>query len=106
MSLGHFVTVFLPYCLEKQPDGKYAVLNREYKPVGFKTTELVKYSDYPVCVEIKRMTPTLAASLSCHGKQDTDKIHLYDDVSDPRHSRANLSAYLDRLSSLATLEVH
>jgi hypothetical protein len=105
MSLGHFVTVFLPYCLERQPDGKYVVLNREYKPVGFKTTEHITYADYPICVEIKGLTPTLAAKLSCYGRQDTDKIQLYEDASDPQLDSAHMNAYLERLKLLANIEV-
>ena len=37
MPLGDFRSVFMPYCLRKQKDGRYVVLNREYKPVGFFT---------------------------------------------------------------------
>jgi hypothetical protein len=105
MSLQHFVTVFLPYCLEKQPDGKYAVLNRRYKPVGFKTEDFITYSNYPVCVEIKAMNPALAAELSCYGKQDTDRIQLYEDACDPRHDSSKMKRYLARLTILANLEV-
>jgi hypothetical protein len=38
MSHSDFRAMFFPYCLQKQKDGRYVVLNREYKPVGFKPT--------------------------------------------------------------------
>jgi hypothetical protein len=53
MSFEDFRAVFLPYCLQKQSDGRYAILNRRYKPVGLTLKEFVKYEDYPVCVELK-----------------------------------------------------
>jgi hypothetical protein len=37
MPLGDFRSIYLPYCLDKQADGSWLVLNREYKPVGFNT---------------------------------------------------------------------
>jgi len=41
MARGNFISVYMPYCLEMLGDGRYTVLNREYKPVGF-------FSELPV----------------------------------------------------------
>ena len=65
MPLHDFRSVNLPYCLKKQPDGKYVVLNREYKPIGFKTKDWVGYEQYPVAVKIKGLTAKVAAKISC-----------------------------------------
>lgn len=103
--LDDFRAVYLPYCLQKQPDGRYAVLNREYKPVGFYTREWIKYSDYPVCVKINGMTATLASKLSYDGNSNTDQIHLYDDATSPSKGKTQMKAYLEKLALLATLKM-
>lgn len=105
MPLGDFRSVFLPYCLDKQPDGKYAVLNREYKPVGFKTREYIKYEEYPVCVELKGIGPATAAKISFKGDDNTDRIYLYNDGCVPTASAENMKAYLKRIDLLAKLKV-
>jgi hypothetical protein len=38
-----FLAVFFPYCIEKQRDDSWVVLNRQYKPVGFNTSEYISY---------------------------------------------------------------
>lgn len=105
MALNDFRAVFFPYCLEKQPDGRYVVLNREYKPVGFNTYEWIKYEDFPVAVWLS-MTPLRASKLSFKGSKDTDHIFLYDDGSNPVRSKANMKAYLSRLELLGAYEVN
>jgi hypothetical protein len=105
MALGDFRAVFLPYCVERQPDGRYAVLNREYKPVGFHTREHVEYASYPVLVKLKGLTPARAAKISHAGSRDVERIFLYDDGSNPVRSAANMKAYMARLAVLARLEI-
>ncbi|GHT87533.1 hypothetical protein AGMMS49543_23840 [Betaproteobacteria bacterium] len=105
MALGDFRSVFLPYCLKKQSDGRYAVLNREYKPVGFFTGSHVTYEDHPVLVQIKGLTKAKATKLSWSGSEDTDEIFLYNDGCVPTHSKENMRAYLAKLEILAGLSV-
>lgn len=105
MALGDFSSLYLPYCIDRQPDGKYAVLNREYKPVGFKTKEYINYEEYPVCVKLKRIGPATAAKISYKGDSNTDRIYLYDDGCVPTKSTENMKAYLKRLEILAKLKV-
>ena len=105
MSLDDFRSVFLPYCLQKQPDGQYVVLNREYKPLGFKTRERVKYEDYPICAELKGITARIAAKVSHKGDSNTDMIFLYDDGCVPTTSAEHMQSYLKRLELLATLKI-
>src|SRR5262249_23726174 len=73
--------VRLPYCLGRQPDGRYVVLNRNYKPFGFLTDDFVDYANYPVAVSLK-VTPHGARTLSCHGRDCV-----------PAHSAAAMEAY-------------
>jgi hypothetical protein len=88
--------VFFPYCLQRQPDGRYAVLNRRYKPVGFFTAGWVKYDGHSALVTVS-ITPKMAASVSWEESPNTDKISLYNDGCVPTRSAKNMAAYLERL---------
>jgi hypothetical protein len=105
MPLGDFRSVFMPYCLRKQEDGKYVVLNREYKPVGFFTDEYVKYEEHPVAVHLEGIGPATAAKLSWKGSEDTDSIFLYNDGCIPTASAENMKKYLAKLQILAKLRI-
>lgn len=104
MPLNDFRSVHMPYCLKKQPDGTYVVLNREYKPLGFNTHKHVEYENYPIKAKIK-ITAATAKKLSCHGDTDISSIFLYDDGCIPTSNAANMNNYLDRLKALAKLKV-
>ncbi len=105
MNIVDFRFIFLPYCLQKQPNGSYAVLNRKYKPVGFATEKYIAYSDYPVTAKIDDITPVLASKLSWNNSNDVDTIYLYNDESNPVNSAGNMQAYTDKLALLSTLVV-
>ena len=105
MPLNDFRSVFMPYCLSKQEDGTYVVLNREYKPVGFKTKETVDYKSYPICVHLKGIGPSTASKLSCHGSNDVNNIYLYDDGCIPTASVEHMKSYLKKLEILAQLKI-
>lgn len=104
MPLDDFRAVYFPYCIERQADGKYVVLNREYKPVGFNTKEFIKYDKYPVKVALK-LTPSRVTKLADGGENDGDRIYLYGDSTNPLRSKNNFDRYLEKLRLLATLEV-
>ncbi len=103
MPLGDFRSIYMPYCLKKQEDGSYAVLNREYKPVGFNTRDFINYEDYPVTTTLKGIGPGVAKKLSYSGSDDTETIYLYNDGCVPVHSTSNMNAYLKKLGTLAKL---
>ena len=105
MPLGDFRSVHLPYCIQRQDDGSYVVLNREYKPLGFKTNGYVQYCDYPVCVKLPGLRASTAAKISYKGDGDLSAIYLYDDGCVPTDKPAYMSAYLKRLGHLAKLKV-
>ena len=105
MALNDYRAVYMPYCLRKQGDGRYAVLNREYKPVGFKTSDWINYDEYPVCVNIKDIGPATAKKLSCHSSEDTDDIFLYHDGCNPLIDEDSMAGYLDKLKLLAKMKV-
>lgn len=105
MPLGDVRSVFLPYLVERQPDGRYAILNRERKPVGFWTRSFVNYEDFPVLVKLEGLTAARAAKISYEGSANTDSIYLYYDGCVPTSSAANMTAYLKRLAVLAELDI-
>lgn len=105
MAQRDFRAVFFPYCLEKQEDGRYVILNRQYKPIGFYTKDHVQYEEHPVLVRLKGLTKAKAAKLSDKGETSLDKIFLYNDKTNPVLSKANMHLYLAKLEILANLTV-
>ena len=105
MPLSDVRSVFMPYCVKREADGRYVLLNREYKPVGFWTKAHVTYADHPVLVKIKGLTAARAARISCKGDPNIEAIYLYDDGCVPTENAANMNAYLCRLSELAKLKI-
>ncbi|WP_206742744.1 hypothetical protein, partial [Acidithiobacillus ferrooxidans] len=98
-------SVFMPYCLRKQEDGRYVILNREYKPVGFFTNEYVKYEEHPVAVHLEGISPATAAKLSWNGSKDTNSIFLYNDGCIPTDGAENMKKYIAKLQILAILKI-
>ena len=105
MALNNYIAVYLPYCLRKQEDGRYVALNREYKPVGFITSDWINYDDYPVRANIKGIGPCTARKLSCHSSEDTGDIFLYHDGCNPIIDEDYMSDYFEKLELLAKMQV-
>lgn len=105
MPAGDVRSVHLPYCLQQQPDGRYVILNRNYKPLGFITQEHLRYDDYPIAVHLGGLGPSTAAKLSWEGSTDLTRIYLYSDNCIPTSSASAMQRYLDRLAILARLKI-
>lgn len=104
MPLNDLRSVHMPYCLQKQEDGRYIVLNRAGKPLGFCTNDKVKYDVYPIKVKM-RITSATAKKLSWEGNGNTERIFLYNDGCIPTKSSTNMTHYLDRLRILMSLKI-
>jgi hypothetical protein len=112
---GDVRTLCLPYCLKKQSDGRWILLNRRYKPLGFDVSEWVNYDDFPIAHKL-RLTRKIAAQLSYDGQgarrypafdgtgKDCEMIFLYVDASAPGRGAACMQAYLRRLAVLANVK--
>jgi hypothetical protein len=106
MALNTFRSVYFPYCLQKVNKGKYVVLNREYKPLGFKTNETINYEDYPIIVQMDLLSrPTFVEKISHNKNPNNESIYLYDDGCIPTHSEEDMEKYLKRLALLASLKL-
>ncbi len=102
MALTGFRNMYLPYCLERQKNGSYVVLNREYKPVGFNTEAWIEYKDFPVSATFK-ITRPLARRLSYNKDGNLERIFLYNDGCLPEKSNKNMNAYLIKIGLMTTL---
>lgn len=95
--------LFLPYCLQRIDDGRYVVLNRQYKPLGRTGERWVEYADFAVA--IPQLDAAAARQLSHAGSDALDRIFLYRDACKPTASAADWAAYAARLAKLAHLRV-
>lgn len=94
-----------PYCLMRNSDGSYVMLNRNYKPVGFMTGEYVKYEEFPISFHAKGLTKKMAAALSARGDEDLERIYLYHDGCIPTADKKSMDAYLARIGKLLKLKL-
>ena len=76
MPLKDFRSVYLPYCIKKQEDGSFIVLNRNYKPLGFNSLDNVIYEDYPISSKIKGLTTVSIKKLAWNGVMKNNFIFL------------------------------
>jgi len=105
MRITNFIAIYLPYCLRLQNNGTYAVLNRNYKPVGFNTESWIDYDDFPVTSKIERIGPGTAKKLSYNNSSDVSTIYLYNDGCNPVNSNSDMENYLKKLRILAKLTI-
>lgn len=108
MALLDFRAVCMPYCIEKQEDGSYLVLNREYKPLSFNTysNEFLK-QDLPIYLKITGLSPQIVEKIIKIGSGATvqesgKRIFLYNDSNNPVEKK-NMKDYFERLSLLLPL---
>lgn len=103
MHLPEFRSAFLPYCLVQTKPGYYAVLHREYKPLGQTSDEWADYSQH--AVRIKGISPAMAKQLSARGDPDLERIYLYNDGCIPSRNAQAAKSYFKRLNMLLRLQI-
>lgn len=97
----NFRWYFLPYCLIRQADGSWMVVNRDYKPLGYTGTAFVDYGAHAVA--IPKLTEAVAQRIDVADRRDTDRIYLYNDGCVPTSSDSAWTAYAERLHVLSKL---
>lgn len=103
MAIENVRAVYFPYCIDKQDDDSWVLLNRNYKPVGFNTGDFIKYEEYPVSMKLKGLGPGTLKKLSYKQEGTGDRIFLYDDGCVPTSSAQAMSSYLKKLEILLKL---
>lgn len=105
MRKAGFDYIFLIYCIQKQSDGRYVFLNRDYSPVGFALDGHVNYEDYPCLFEVKGLTPARATEISHSSSDDVERIYLYNDGCSPWKGKTHWDAYCERVKVLNKLKL-
>ena len=105
MRITDFRAIAFPYCLQRQSNGRWVVLNRRYKPIGFNTSDWINYGDHPVETNIA-ITSDVIEKLGGFDSPDKDRVYLYGDGTNPVRSKVNMDLYLEKLRILAALEVN
>jgi hypothetical protein len=93
-----------PYCLKKQENGGYIILNRHYKPIGFCSKIYMVYEDYPIEFKIKRLTASQIQKIAKNIVNED--VYLYDDGCVPTHTASTMKAYLKKLEVLMQIKIN
>lgn len=96
-----------PYALDRQPDGTWLALNRNYKPLGERGRDWVDYASHPARMALDGLTRDAAVLLSIDPitGPTPDRIYLYSDCSTPRLGGALLADYLEKLALCLSLGI-
>ncbi len=105
-----FRSVCLPYCIRKQEDGTFLVLNKNYKPLSFRTVDDDYLNqDLPIYFKIKGLTEKKIQQIISIGEgacvQNEGKdIFLYDSKTNPFYKEGRAD-YFKRLELLMELKI-
>lgn len=105
MLKGKLRHTHFPYCLDQLKDGRYVLLNRNYKPLGFMVDKYVTYEDHPIGVRLKGLTPAVAATIDARGRDNIKRMYLYNDGCTPDTSPEDAQAYFKRLAIVMDLMI-
>ncbi len=109
ISAGKVETWFLPYCLRRQPDGRYALLNRRMVPVGLFVPLVAQRPSAPFSGEhlvwLPGLTEQVAQLISVDGSVNTETVYLYKDVKALLATEQAFESYAARLYILMQLGV-
>jgi hypothetical protein len=104
--MTEFFKVYMPYCLDKQEDGSWVVLNREYKPLGFLDCGYIHYEEYPISCHLSLTEKRIDALSGSRGTEawGRKRIYLYGGGNTPYKGK-DLEAYMKRLEFLSRLMI-
>ena len=93
-----------PYGMARNPDGSWTFFNRNYKPVGVTSDEWAEWDDPRHKISLTGLGPATLAKLDYSGTGEGDRIHFYDDATNPETSPTNLKNYMEKLQILLKLQ--
>lgn len=105
IELGRMMLV---YCFIRLEDGSYIALNRDYKPIGFRTRDHLTYEDYPIRFRFKGIglkNMVKLSTFSAERKVDDDCpvpacIFLWTGIA-PWSTKEAMEKYLARLAKVS-----
>lgn len=100
LSLTHF-----PYCIKRVGHDDYVLLNRFHLPLGFRAPDVTGAPTLSIAFTPRKLTPSVARTISFDHSEGLDEIYLYDDTCSPTLGGVHLADYLTRLWSLLHLRV-
>ncbi len=103
MAIDNIRAIYFPYCIQKQKDGAWVLLNRNYKPVGFNVSNFMDYSEHPVSIRLIGLGSGTLKKLSYDGSGG-DMVYLYNDGCVPTSSPTAMKSYLKKLEILMKLK--
>lgn len=100
---------FLPYCVRREPCGRYAILNRKYLPVGTVAPNGPGALPGTIAaghlVSLPGLTSDLAATISFNGSLNTEAIYLYESGNEAVLAGEEFNRFTQRLRVLSKLVV-
>lgn len=114
MALTDFFRINMPYGMESNEKGEWMFFNRDYKPIGFNTSDFIDYHKYPVFTKYKALTENKLISLSHQidkkGIQKDEKgkiykVYFYNDSTNPMIYPKCWDAYLKKIKMLSKLKI-
>ena len=115
--LSDFFRINLPYGMIKNDNGEWMAFNREYKSLGFNTTDC-DVNELPVYICYKGLTDRLIMNFVGHDKSavkidengNVKSFWLYNDSTNPMNQGDKNNKYRDiyrnKLKRLATLNIN
>ena len=104
--MHEFRQIFFPYCLDQNDDGTWTLLNRQYKPLGFNTSDYINYDNYPIHVRTPKIRFSKLQKLSWQPiEKDEKRIFLYNDGCIPTNSKKYMDSYLEKIRILMDIQV-
>ena len=100
--MTEFRSIYMPYCLILNENGKYTITNRNYKPLGF-DSGFFNYEEY--AREITGLTPRIISQLSWDNNPDHQRIYLYNDGCTLTANKSAMDSYLKKIAILASLKI-
>ncbi len=98
MPLRSFREIFLPYCVIRESDGTWSVLNREYVALG--ENERKSHKGPTRTYSLKGLGPAALKKIAFCSRPEENTFWLYDESCFPESSAENWNAYSKRLKAL------
>lgn len=109
MPIGHLAHTHLPYCIQKTHDGKWLVLNRNYKPLGVVSKDWVDYDNHPDRVALDHRSVAALKRVAVYEIEDQPDdpgiLYFYKDGQGIADTNADWTTYAKVLQVLGRAKV-